>query len=106
MRLALETNSVIVPVAVVGSEEQAPAINLKRVAKILGLPSLPLVPYPPFFPIIPLPTKYRLYFGEPMTFTGDPDDDDESLQERVTTVKRRIEAMLAVGLRERKHVFW
>ena len=106
MRLALETNSVIVPVAVVGSEEQAPAINLKRVAKLLGMPSLPLVPYPPFVPIIPLPSKYRLYFGEPMMFTGDPDDDDESLQERVSTVKRRIEAMLAVGLRERKHVFW
>jgi len=95
-----------VPVAVIGAEEQAPAINLKAVARVLGAPSFPVVPYPPFVPLVPLPVKYRLYFGEPMTFTGDPDDDDEVLGEKVTAVKRRIESMIHLGLRERKHVFW
>ena len=38
MRLALETGSPIVPVAVIGAEEQAPAINLKPLAKLLGMP--------------------------------------------------------------------
>ena len=50
--------------------------------------------------------KYRLHFGEPMVFTGDPDEDDEAITEKVTAVKRRIESLIHVGLRERKHVFW
>jgi len=103
MRLALETGAPIVPVAVIGAEEQAPAVNLKSVAKLFGMPSMPIVPYPPFVAPLPLPVKYRVYFGEPMTFTGDPDDD---LDEQVKTVKHRIESMIHVGLREREHVFW
>ncbi|HET6611485.1 MAG TPA: lysophospholipid acyltransferase family protein [Kofleriaceae bacterium] len=106
MRLALETKTPIVPVAVIGGEEQAPAINFKRVAKLMGLPALPVVPYPPFVPILPLPVKYRLYFGEPLTFEGDADDDDEVLAAKVQAVKSRIRSMLHLGLRARKHVFW
>lgn len=106
LRLALETQAPIVPVAVIGAEEQAPAVNLAGLARVLGLPSLPLVPYPPFLPVVPLPVKYRLYFGEPMRFAGDPDDDDEALDERVRTVRNRIQSMIHVGLRERRHVFW
>lgn len=106
MRLALETGSPIVPVAVIGAEEQAPAINLKPIAKLLKLPSLPIVPYPPFVAPLPLPVKYRLYFGEPMRFTGDPDDDDEVLDDKIKQVRNRIQSMIHVGLRERQHVFW
>jgi 1-acyl-sn-glycerol-3-phosphate acyltransferase len=106
MRLALETDTPIVPVAVIGAEEQAPAINLKPLARLFGAPSFPVVPYPPFVPLIPLPTKYRLYFGEALHFTGDPDDDDDVLEEKVRAVKHRIQSMLHMGLRERKHVFW
>ena len=106
MRLALESGAPIVPVAVIGAEEQAPAINARPLAKLLGMPAFPIVPYPPFVAAVPLPVKYRLYFGEPMRFTGDPDDDDDELAERVKTVKNRIESMLHMGLRGRKHVFW
>jgi 1-acyl-sn-glycerol-3-phosphate acyltransferase len=106
MRLAIEMRAPIVPVAVIGAEEQAPAINLRRVAKLVGAPSFPIVPYPPFVPLVPLPVKYRLYFGEPMTFTGDPDDDDEALEDRVKAVRNRIQSLIHVGLRARKHVFW
>lgn len=106
MRLALEAGAPIVPVAVIGAEEQAPAINLRRVAKLVGAPAFPIVPYPPFVPLVPLPVKYRLHFGEPMRFTGDPDDDDDALDEKVTAVKRRIESLIHLGLRARQHVFW
>ena len=106
MRLALETGTPIVPVAVIGAEEQAPAVNVKPLARLLGAPSFPVVPYPPFVPLVPLPVKYRLRFGEPMRFTGDPDDDDEVIGEKVTAVKRRVQSMLHLGLQERKHVFW
>ncbi len=43
MRLALETDTPIVPIAVVGAEEQAPALmDVKPLAKLLGFPSFPL----------------------------------------------------------------
>lgn len=106
MRLALEMGAPVVPVAVIGAEEQAPAINLKPLARLLGMPSFPVVPYPPFVPVVPLPVKYRIYFGEPMRFAGDPDDDDEILDDKVRTVKNRIQSMIQMGLRERAHVFW
>ena len=106
MRLALEMRAPIVPIAVIGAEEQAPAINVKTIARLLGAPSFPVVPYPPFVPILPLPVKYRLYFGEPLRMSGDPDDDDEVLDEKVRIVKTRIQSMIQQGLRERAHVFW
>jgi len=105
LRLALETGTPIVPVAVVGAEEQAPAINVKPLARLFGAPSFPVVPYPPFIPLLPLPVKYRLYFGEPMMFEGDADDDDEVLDVMVQSVRNRIQSMLHLGLRERRGVF-
>ncbi|MFT3692453.1 MAG: lysophospholipid acyltransferase family protein [Kofleriaceae bacterium] len=106
MRLALESRAPILPVAVIGAEEQAPAINLKPIAKLMGIPALPIVPYPPFVAAVPLPVKYRLYFGEPMHFQGDPDEDDDILADKVKMVRHRIQSMIHMGLRGRKHVFW
>ena len=45
------------------------------------------MPYPPFVPLVPLPVKYRLYFGEPMTFTGRYDDEDSVIDEKVKQVQ-------------------
>lgn len=106
LRLALATRSPIVPVAVIGAEEQAPAVNLAPLARLLGSPSFPVMPIPPFFPIVPLPTRYRIHFGEPLYFDGDPDDEDEVIEEQVKAVKHRIQSMIHVGLKERPHVFW
>jgi 1-acyl-sn-glycerol-3-phosphate acyltransferase len=106
MRLALEMRAPIVPIAVIGAEEQAPAINVKTIARLVGAPSFPVVPYFPFVPIVPLPVKYRLYFGEPIWMTGDPDDDEEVLDEKARIVKHRLQSMIQQGLRERAHVFW
>ncbi len=106
MRLALEMQCPIVPVAVIGAEEQAPAINIKSLARLFKMPAFPIVPYPPFVPLIPLPVRYRLYFGAPMTFAGNPDDDDEVLDDQVKAVKHQIQTMIQQGLREREHVFW
>jgi 1-acyl-sn-glycerol-3-phosphate acyltransferase len=105
MRLALATDTPIVPVAVIGAEEQAPAINVKPLARLIGAPAFPVMPIPPFVPL-PLPVKYRLYFGEPLRFTGDPDDDDDAISASARTVKNSIQSMVQVGLKERRHVFW
>lgn len=104
MRLALETRTPIIPIAVVGAEEQAPALmDLKPVARLLGFPSFPVTPTG--LPI-PLPTKYRIYFGDPLRFTGRPDDEDSELDKKVRTVKAAIQSMLHQGLKERRGVFW
>jgi 1-acyl-sn-glycerol-3-phosphate acyltransferase len=106
LRLALEMRAPIVPIAVIGAEEQAPAINVKPLARLLRTPAFPVVPYPPFVPLLPLPVKYRLYFGEPIALAGDPDDDEEVIEEKTRIVKNQIQSMVQLGLRERKHVFW
>src|SRR5262245_40574908 len=53
IRLALETRAPVVPVAIVGAEEQAPAFNVRSVARLLDLPSFPVMPTPPFVPVVP-----------------------------------------------------
>ena len=104
MRLALSTCAPIVPVSVIGAEEQAPAlVDLKPVARALGFPAFPVTPWG--LPL-PLPTKYHLTFGAPMRFSGRADDDDSELEKHVEVVKARLEAMLDVGLKERKAIFW
>jgi 1-acyl-sn-glycerol-3-phosphate acyltransferase len=103
MRLALATHTPIVPVAVVGAEEQAPALlDLKKAAKLIGFPSLPITPT--LLPL-PLPVKYHLHFGEPMRFAGNPDEEDSELDLKVQEVKARIQAMVDSGLRQRKGIF-
>jgi hypothetical protein len=41
-----------------------------------------------------------------MTFTGDPDDDDAVIEEKVWVVKSTIQSMLNRGLKERKSIFF
>jgi 1-acyl-sn-glycerol-3-phosphate acyltransferase len=107
MRLALETGTPIVPVAVVGGEEQLPSFaNVRPLARLLGMPAFPVIPHVLLGLPLPLPTRYRLWFGEPMRFQGDPDDDDAVIEKKVGEVKQTIQSMLNHGLRERKSIFW
>src|SRR5437763_7659139 len=110
MRLALETHTPIVPIAVVGSEEQAPAIaNVHSLARLLRIPAFPVtLTWPLLGPLglMPLPVKYRVTFGEPMTFEGNPSDEDEVIGEKVEQVKASIATMLARGLAARRSLFW
>lgn len=109
MRLALEAQVPIVPVAVVGSEEQQPGLaNLRGIAGALGMPAFPVTPtFPLLGPLglLPLPVKYRIYFGDPMRFEGSPSDEDGVLQEKVDRVREAIEALFTRGLEERRGVF-
>ena len=108
MRLAIETNTPIVPVAVIGGEEQYISVgNVDSLARLFRMPAFPVMPQL-LLPggQLPLPTKYRIYFGEPMRFTGDPDDDDAVMEEKVWLVKATVQSMVNRGVKARKHVFW
>ncbi|MBM4396539.1 MAG: acyltransferase family protein [Deltaproteobacteria bacterium] len=102
MRLALQTRSPIVPVAVIGGEEQAPSLyNSRAIARLFAAPSFPITPT-----LLPLPVKYRLYFGEPMRFKGDAEAEDRQIEPKVRSVRSTLQALVHRGLRERRHVFW
>jgi 1-acyl-sn-glycerol-3-phosphate acyltransferase len=109
MRLALETDTPIVPVGIVGSEEQQPGLtNLPALGRLFGMPAFPItLGFPWLGPlgILPLPVKYHLHFGEPMRFEGTPTDEDASIEEKVDEVKQAISDLLERGRRERKGVF-
>jgi 1-acyl-sn-glycerol-3-phosphate acyltransferase len=108
MRLAIETHTPVIPIAVIGGEEQYISVaNLEPIARLLRMPSFPVMPQL-LLPggQLPLPTKYRIYFGEPMSFDGDPDDDDGVIEEKVWLVKATVQSMINRGVKAREHVFW
>jgi 1-acyl-sn-glycerol-3-phosphate acyltransferase len=103
LRLALETDTPVVPVGVVGAEEQAPALaNIRPLARALGFPAFPITPT--LLPV-PLPSRYHILFGEPLRFGGRPDDDDGVLEQKVEQVKGAIRGLLERGLAERTSVY-
>ncbi|MDH3521345.1 MAG: acyltransferase family protein [Myxococcales bacterium] len=109
MRLALETHTPILPVAIVGSEEQQPGLaNLEKMAKLLGIPALPITfgfPWLGPLGLLPLPVKYHFRFGEPLRFEGSAAEEEGGIAGRVDEVKRAISALLKRGLAERSGVF-
>jgi 1-acyl-sn-glycerol-3-phosphate acyltransferase len=109
MRLALETDTPIVPVAIVGSEEQHPSFaNLEGLGRMFGAPALPITATFPWLGplgLLPLPVKYRIYFGEPQRFEGEASDEDAVIDAKVDEVKAKIAGLLARGRREREGIF-
>jgi 1-acyl-sn-glycerol-3-phosphate acyltransferase len=109
MRLALETGTPIVPVGIVGSEEQQPGIaNLAGLGRLLGMPALPItLGFPWLGPLgmLPLPVRYRIHFGEPLHFEGYPSEEDAAIQDRVDQVKAEISALLEHGRENRRGIF-
>lgn len=103
LRLALETQTPIVPVGLVGFEESVPTLaQLMPLARALGLPYFPLTPtLLPF----PLPTRCQIRFGRPIHFRGHPQDDERQIHAKVERVKRELRKLIAAGLKERKSIF-
>lgn len=109
LRLALETDTPIVPVGIVGAEEQSPGIaNLRWLGKLVGSPAFPITPFFPWLGLagfLPLPVKFRLHFGEPMRFEGEPSDEDAVVETRVERVKTAIRGLIREGLAKRRTWF-
>jgi 1-acyl-sn-glycerol-3-phosphate acyltransferase len=109
--LAARLGAVIVPVAVVGSEEVHPILFEARVLRrLLGVP----VPITPTFPLlgplglVPLPSQWRIRFGEPLRFdrfdagrAGDPLYVNRT-RERVRSA---IQTLLEEELPRRRSIF-
>jgi 1-acyl-sn-glycerol-3-phosphate acyltransferase len=109
VRLALQAKTPIVPVGILGSEEQSPGLyDAKLLGRLIGSPAFPItVGFPWLGPLgyLPLPVRYRIRFGEPIHLEGDPQEDDRSIEKMVERVKGRIAALLEEGLSERRGWF-
>jgi len=109
VRLALQTKTPIVPVGIVGSEEQSPGlVDSKALAKLIGAPAFPVTWFFPWLGLLgylPLPVKYRIHFGDPIRFEGDANEDEESIARHVGRVKDEISLLIEEGLAQRKGWF-
>ena len=99
--LAIRHGAPIVPVGVIGAEEQLPQLLVsRRLGKPLGVPEVP-IPAVPF----PLPVRYRIYYGPPIPvhedYTPDQADDPAILKEAAQRVQQAVDALLKQGLADR-----
>lgn len=103
--LAIRHRAPVVPVGVVGAEEQLPQLALiKALGKPFGIPGMP-IPAVPF----PLPVRYHLRYGAPLRFDQEYSvadaDDPAVVKEAAARVQEAVAALLAEGLKARKGVF-
>lgn len=110
---ALHTKAPIVPCSIVGSEEIYPMIaDVKLLARLLGVPYFPVTP---LFPLagpaglMPLPSKWHIQFGEPIS-TEDYDegaaDDPMVTFELTDQVRETIQQTLYQLLAGRRNMFF
>jgi 1-acyl-sn-glycerol-3-phosphate acyltransferase len=104
--LAMRHRAPVVPVAIVGAEEQMP--ELARIpldgVELFGAPYLPI----PLTPL-PLPVHYHIYYGDPLVlherFDPARASEPEVLEEAAAVVASAVRGLIERGLRERKGVF-
>jgi 1-acyl-sn-glycerol-3-phosphate acyltransferase len=107
LRLALETGVPIVPVGIIGVDEVHPVLArlpLPRLLSVLGVPALPITPT-----LVPLPTKWRLFVGDPLDTAARhrPSDarDPAIVRALATQVRERLQGLVSDGLRRRRSIF-
>lgn len=112
VRLAIEAGAPLVPVAVIGAEEAHPVLfKLRLPARAFGLPFLPVTPTFPWLGplgLVPLPSKWSIRFGEPISLAHiEPEAaTDELLVSRLTSeLRERIQVLVEQGLAERPSVW-
>lgn len=112
VRVALESGVPLVPVGVVGAEEAHPILfKLRSPARVLGLPFLPLTPtFPMMGPLgaLPLPTKWVIRFGEPLSidhFEADAAEDELLVTRLTEELRANIQVLIDQGLRDRESIW-
>jgi 1-acyl-sn-glycerol-3-phosphate acyltransferase len=99
---ALRTGTPIVPMAIVGSDDQAPILyDVQSLARLLRLPVAPITPTFPWLGpmgLLPYPVSYRIVYGEPLDFHerfGPEGAEDERLVRHLANRTRRaVQALL------------
>jgi len=107
--LALRYRVPVLPVAIIGSEEQWPQIGRIRGFHAFGAPYLPIVATP-----LPLPVHYRIHYGTPLdlaALAGVTERDQpchlssETIARAAAATRAAVERLLEHGLAERRGIF-
>jgi 1-acyl-sn-glycerol-3-phosphate acyltransferase len=113
VQIALRTGSPIIPVAVVGSEEIHPVMfDVKPLARLFGLPIAPVTPTFPWLGLaglIPLPSKWLIEFGKPISvarFGPEAANDPRVVLELTEEVRGWIQGTLRRLLSRRQTIFF
>ena len=109
---ALRSSVPIVPCSIVGAEEAYPMLaNLEPLARLLGLPYFPITPTFPWLGllgVVPLPSKWIIEFGEPVsTDSYEPDaaEDPMLVFDLTDQVRETIQHTLYALLLDRPEAF-
>lgn len=103
VRLALETQSPIVPVVILGAEETH--INLKKL-KLTKFLKGSVIPLP--LNIIPLPAKWRIRFLKPikLPYPASAKDDEELVHEITLDIQEKIQSAITEEMEKRGNPFF
>ena len=101
--LAIRYQVPIIPVGIVGAEEQLPSLFAsRRLGKIFGIEAVPI----PVLPI-PLPVRYHIYYGKAIHFPyrSEDADDPEIVLKAAKIVQDAVDKLIKKGLSDRKGIF-
>lgn len=104
IKIALTTQTPIVPLAVVGAEEAHVMLgNVSPVARLFGVPFFPLLAF-----WFPLPVKLYVRFGEPIHLREDPAaaNDQAVIDHLNQQVRRRVQALIDDTRHRRQGIIW
>jgi 1-acyl-sn-glycerol-3-phosphate acyltransferase len=109
---ALRARVPIIPVSIIGAEEIHPVVGrAKTLARLLNLPYLPITPTFPWLGplgLVPLPSKWYIEFGAPITTDGYDDgsaDDPAVVFDLTDRVRETIQTTLYRLLAQRRSVW-
>lgn len=102
--LAIRHGAAVVPLAVIGAEEQMPQVARWESFHLFGAPWLPIP-----VTLFPLPVHYHLWYGEPIPtrprWTEADADDPAAVGELAAETRAAVEDLIAHGLRARTGIF-
>jgi 1-acyl-sn-glycerol-3-phosphate acyltransferase len=102
--LALSHRAPVVPVAVIGAEEQWPQLARIEAFHPFGAPYLPIPATP-----IPLPVRYHIWYGEPIhlhdRWSPEQADDPDVQEEAARLVQDAVQTLIDYGLSQREGIF-
>jgi 1-acyl-sn-glycerol-3-phosphate acyltransferase len=113
VKMALTAQAPIVPISVVGAEETYIVLRKSPfLAKVTGLPWVPITPTLPWLGLlglVPLPTKWYIDFGEPVSmdiYGPDAANNVVLISQLTDHIRNIVQEMVHTRLAQRRSVFF
>ena len=103
IELAAKYRAAIVPVGIVGPDEQMPLLAKLQSFQFLGAPYIPITATP-----LPMPVRYHIRYGEavyPHQTLGCDPQDPRSIQAFAKLLRGKVMRLIEQGLSDRKGLF-